>query len=97
MASIAGGAGGPAGGAGSTDESGAGSPISTGGGGATASSLDPKELFKLGLRINGTHTKMSADKFGDYKRIPGDGWCLYSSFLVAFEKSKDNKKSKEFD
>lgn len=44
------------------------------------------ELFTKGLRPDGTHTRMSETAAGDAITIAGDGWCLYSSFLVAFEK-----------
>jgi predicted nucleic acid-binding Zn-ribbon protein len=44
------------------------------------------ELFTKGLLPDGTHTRMSATAEGDAITIAGDGWCLYSSFLVAFEK-----------
>jgi len=44
------------------------------------------ELFAKGLRPDGTHTRMSETTAGDALTIAGDGWCLYSSFLVAFEK-----------
>lgn len=47
------------------------------------------ELFTLGLRTDGTHTRMSADAAGDKITIPGDGWCLYSSFIAAFDKYRN--------